>query len=191
MFRYKIVTLLMLLVLFAAIPPMIRAVGCSRPIDEAERLQKQNELYKLVRIAFPPETRRVLDEPDRFTLFSIEGEDEILPHVTEQSFHGFNILGKTEITDVEERRSLVKALDDGISKVTHGLALCFAPRHGITVVQGDTRFDLVICFECSQIHVLDSNGRHVFRTNTTDDPAALFNRVLESAQIPLARPPSY
>jgi hypothetical protein len=180
--QYRLCTLLIVLALG---PPILGCVGCSTPKEPPPGF------YDRVRVPFPPEIRRVLDDPDGFMLYSIEGENEILPDVREHSFHGFNILGKTVITDAQQRKSLIQALDEDISKVTHGPALCFSPRHGISVVRGDTRFDLVICFECFQIHVLDGNGKHVFMTQTTGEPAAVFNQALASAQVPLAPPPSH
>src|SRR5262245_4395395 len=185
MMRFRLRTLLILL----AVGPLITEwVGCST------RKEPPPGFYDRFRVPFPSEIRQVLDEPDRFTLFSIEGNDDegqvkILPHVTEHDFHGFNILGKTEITDAQQRKSLIESLDEGISKVTHGPAICFWPRHGISVVRGDTRFAFVICFECSQIHVLDRNANHIFETQTTDEPAVVFNKALASASVPLATPP--
>jgi len=185
--RYCLRTLLVVLTLGPMV--LVEYVGCSTPKEPPPGF------YDRFRVPFPPEVRRVLDEPDRFTLFSVEGgdegHDEILPAVTEQSFHGISILGKTEIADTQQRKLLIEALDDGISKVMHGPAICFWPRHGISVVRGDTRFDFVICFECSQIYVLDGDGRGIFQTQTTDDPAVVFNQALASAQVPRAKPPSH
>jgi hypothetical protein len=180
--RFKLRTLLIVL----AMGPMV-LVGC---VDSPTQTKPPPGFYDKVRIPFPPDIRRVLDAPDSFTLFSIEGEDDIKPEVTEQSFHGFNILGKTGIEDPQQRKSLVDALDEGISTVTHGPALCFAPRHGIRVVQGDTQLDLVICFECAQIYVLNEKGLVIFGTHTTEAPSVVFNQALSSAKVPLATPPS-
>src|SRR5881394_3118647 len=98
----------LLIVLALGLPEFI---GCSSgykpPPDEA---------YEVFRTPFPAEIKRILDEPDRFTLFSIEGENEIAPEVTERSFYGFRILGKTDIEDAEKRKSLIEALNLGIRK---------------------------------------------------------------------------
>lgn len=183
--RFSLRTLFIVL----AIGPLVMDdVACSTRKDPPP------EFYDRFRVPFPPEVRRVVDEPDRLTLFSIEPDDEgtreFLPDVTEHDFHGYKIFGKAEITDAQQRKSLIKSLDEGISKATHGPTLSFWPRHGISVVRGDTRFDLIISFDCSQIHVLDVNAKSIFKTQTTDEPAAVFKEALASASVPLATPPS-
>jgi len=57
-FRYKVLTLLMLLISLAAIPLMTRSVGWSTAKYKTERLRKLNDSYKLARVPFPPEVRR-------------------------------------------------------------------------------------------------------------------------------------
>lgn len=182
MFSYQLSTSLIVMALG---PPLLAGCVDSKPKEPPPGF------YDQFRIPFPPDIKRVLDESDRLVLYSIEGESKFLPEVTERSFHGFNILGRTEIAVAQQRKLLVEALDEGISKVTHGAALCFAPRHGISVVQGDTQFDLIICFQCAQIYALDGNGKEIFMTHTTDSPAAVFNQALASAKVPLATPPSH
>src|SRR5262245_7813956 len=119
-----------LLIILALGPMLVGNISCS-----SSKLPKPPPgFYDRFRVPFPPEIRRVLEESESFLLYSIEGEDDILPDVTEHSFHGFKILGRTMITDDEQRKLLIEALDEGISKVMHGPALCFAPRHGISVI---------------------------------------------------------
>src|SRR5438045_2625471 len=86
-------------------------VGCS-----SRHEQPSDEVYEVFRTPFPAQIAQVLNEPDRFTLFSIEGENEILSELTDRSFHGFRILGKTEILDAEQRKALVESLNQGIRK---------------------------------------------------------------------------
>src|SRR5262245_42014235 len=78
-----------------------------------------------------------LSDPEQLTLFSIDGRDE--PQRGEakakESFHGYPVLGKIEITDPAQRRALLAALHDAIARNDGRMAFCFWPRHGIRAVE--------------------------------------------------------
>src|SRR5262245_45296258 len=69
--------------------------------------------------AFSAEILRVLETGDRFVLFSLDPTDPIFraepaPQLRE-TFHKYDVLGKTEIHDQQERAELLAALYKGIA----------------------------------------------------------------------------
>ncbi len=99
-------------------------------------------------------------------------------------FHGFEILGRAEIVDSNERQELVEALKKGVTegKKREPLA-CFDPRHGIRAVKSGINVDLVICFECLTVMEVISTDRW-FRIS--HKPNERFNEALKRANLPLA-----
>ncbi|WP_417378291.1 hypothetical protein [Gimesia sp.] len=136
----------------------------------------------------PKEAAAVLQEAPEWELFSLDpGIEENLDNTSR--FHGWKILGSTQITDVTTRENLLQSLEASIAANPGMAALCFAPRHGIRVKYKEQQHDFVICFECYRaIRYSDNEQREGF--NPTDAPVAAFNRVLTEAKVPLPEPPA-
>jgi hypothetical protein len=137
-------------------------------------------------MSLPAETVKVLDQAERFLVYSLEPLEE-LPrheHSTETHFHGYPVLGKAELTDANERAQLLGDFYQGVKDARGAVGNCFAPRHGISATLGDDTVDLVICFECWTVLTFAKHGRDV---GVTDLPQAAFNRVLEREKIPIAK----
>ena len=137
--------------------------------------------------------RAFLESSTHFTLYSLSprGTSSQVISVTDnpaaqEKFYGHIVLGKTEITDVEERARLIAALYRGI-KGGLGRAFCFAPRHGIHATSGLRKLDLVICFECHGIHA----HTHVWESYvpTMESPQPAFDAALSRAKVPLGPRP--
>ena len=167
-----------LLILLALGPSLLAWAGCESSTKPPTTKRNQKPLQE--------DARRVLDAAERLVLFSIEGEGDGVPESTDTSFHGFKILGKTEIANPPERQQLLSALYQGIDEANDGGALCFVPRHGIRAAVGDETVDLVICFECSHFKVF---GKQKTLSLTSSSPASAFNAALGRAGVPLAKPP--
>lgn len=103
-------------------------------------------------------------------------------------FHGWKILGSTQIADAMTRQKLLQSLEASVAANPGIVAACFAPRYGLRVKYKDQQHDFVICFECYRaIRYTDDEQQDGF--NPTDSPADDFNRVLKAAKIPLPEPP--
>jgi hypothetical protein len=177
----------------------IASIGCKPSAEQlkAERSKAAREMIAK-RHHVADEVKNVLNNSDRFMLFSIQGVegaqffvDAIPPDVTSDTkFHGYDILGKTDIEDPVEQKSLVEALYQSIAEST-GPALCFSPRHAIRAVKGDDIVDLVICFECFQIRVFTESQKVLGEHSvwTSDKPAGAFDAALSRRNIRLASPP--
>ena len=162
--------------------------------------------------ALSKETRAILDGSDKFVLVSIdptppalENDIELVTNLlasekkelpadkpqpkqdTRERFHGYPVLGRTEIKDPKRRNDLLSTLYKGVRKIRHGIPACFEPRHGIIATRGTNQVELVICFECEQIAEY-ADGNHAWSL-MSKEPRELFNRTLTEAGVPRAGVP--
>jgi hypothetical protein len=101
-----------------------------------------------------------------------------------ESFHGYPVLGKVEVTDPQERKRLVAALKEGTGpEGTQGG--CFCPRHAIRAVQKGRTFDYVICFQCHGVEEYVDGKRKPSRAFYNSVKPA-FDQPLTDAGIPIA-----
>jgi hypothetical protein len=145
----------------------------------------------------PRPVAEALDGPDRavsatysFTLYSLEPDQNAAaspntPSATE-SFHGYPVLGKTEVKDAVVRRKLVAAFNHGVHDHDGSAAACFLPHHGIRVQKGKDIVDLVICFQCAQVKMFN-NGEPLETLLISTSPRAAFNDVLDRARVPVSK----
>src|SRR5579871_277178 len=139
------------------------------------RWSEKNEILT----ALPPEEQQMLEKSPQFTLYSLLSHPEPEELKTRSTFHDNLILGQTQVISAKTRTDLLTAFYEGLDK---GYAMaCFNPRHGIRVVQNNKTVDLVICFECQQVEIYDSQGK---RTITiSDSPKSVFDHVLSEAKV--------
>ena len=124
--------------------------------------------------------------PSKFVLYSLDPRKRHEESLHNQKvFHGFNILGRAQITDSSEQRALLRALAHGVRENDGPPAACFDPRHALHVDQGGRSIDLVICFECSQVHAYGFNQHDSFLTSASPQP--IFDDSLRRHGLPLAR----
>ena len=153
-------------------------------------LRATSLLILLIVLSGCREESRVADELDqlaisasRVVLYSLDPAQrhDNAPH-TETIFHGFGILGRTEITDQDERQALLRALAHGVRKNDGVVAACFTPRHALHIEQADRRIDLTICFECLSVQVRGFNQEKGFITSRK--PEAIFDQALKRHHLP-------
>lgn len=129
---------------------------------------------------------RDLNSPDSLTLYSIDGNDYRPGEEpkTNESFHGYPVLGKVEVKDPENREAIIAALRKGIADSDGTMAKCFWPRHAIRTSENGKTTDYVVCFECLQLRIHADNATTI--EATTDAPQPFFNKHLQDADVPLA-----
>ena len=132
----------------------------------------------------------VLEKADKWELFALDPvivkgkedkKDKGKDDKAETRFHGWKVIGKTEVKDAETRTMLLASLKKGVAANKGEFALCFNPRHAIrATVEGKT-VDLVICFECLRARsVVDGKMTEFLLTNA---PQAAFDTVLVDAKV--------
>jgi hypothetical protein len=127
------------------------------------------------------------DRAERVTLYSVDfrflENPERLPD-TGEVVHGCLVLGKVEITDIEQRRQLLGALKSAIAQRGVDHYACFWPRHILRVEWDGRATDYVICSQCHNYKkVVD--GQRATVSTISDSAAPLFNKLLEDAGIPI------
>jgi hypothetical protein len=130
----------------------------------------------------PPAASALLDEADAIELISLDPRER--PAKSEESFHGWKVLGRTDLRDAASRRAIVTSLERGIGQADK-VAGCFEPRHGLRATKGDRSVDLAICFSCGWIEVHSGGTTSAVRTSTS--PKSAFNKILRDAGAALAQ----
>ena len=136
--------------------------------------------------AFPTNANSVLDAAPKITLFSLYSRglqteyDELGPH----PFHGFKVLGQTELRG-QDKRQLLAHFYDAVAQRNKFRAACFAPHHGLRVQRNGKTVDLVICFTCGQFetHGLGPKTNAII----AKEGRAYFDAVLRQAKVPVQR----
>jgi hypothetical protein len=133
----------------------------------------------------PKEAKEILDGAEKFELYSLDPAGGMLKKGEESGgFHGWKVLGKTEIKDAGTLKKVRTAIDKGIAE-GEGAAGCFIPRHGIRATMKDRTVDLVICFECVSMMVFVKDKTHAVWTS--DSPQPTLDKILRDANVPLPK----
>lgn len=147
---------------------------------------KQNQLAP--KNPIPDKVERLFDKAETLELYSLNpdlGPGEGGRPLTD-GFHGWQVLGQTEVKEQADRKRLADALRLAAEDNFGMAAACFNPRHGLRLKQGDATIDLVICFQCLQVLVYEKDKkREAFLT--THGPQPAFDAMLTKADIPLPK----
>jgi hypothetical protein len=150
-------------------------IGCVSALGKADAVAAQGE-NKL-----PAAVREALEKAEGMTLLSLDPDEKAGVDAPVQ-FHGWKVLGKTEVKDKAARAKLVAALVEGASKKGLEPAKCFNPRHGLHLTYKGKSVDLVICFECAQVRV---HGAGADRFLIARSPQPALDKILKDAGVPL------
>jgi hypothetical protein len=134
----------------------------------------------------PDAARAALTKADQLELYSLDPSKE--DDKDKDAFHGYKVLGKTTVKADDARKALADAVLKGVADSDGAIAKCFDPRHGVRAVYDGKTYDLVICFQCSQIHTYGADNDPV-TTGTTGGPEPALDKLLKDAGVPLAAKP--
>jgi hypothetical protein len=150
---------------------------------------KVNQITPKNRI--PEVVDRLFEKAETFELYSLDPDFKFAREGKDaggkDAFHGWKVLGKTEVKGEKERQRLADALRLGAEDNFGMVAACFIPRHGIRLKGGGKTVDVVICFQClsAEVYVDDKRDKGFL---TTGDPQPAFDTVLKAAGVPLPKP---
>jgi hypothetical protein len=132
---------------------------------------------------FPASFKAALEEGTQFELLSLDpgGNSD-----DSKGFHGYQVLGRISNVASDTRKTLVTAFLKGFVEHDGRQALCWLPRHGVSVVYDGKKIDFVICFQCSIIKVY-IEGSKPQSTSCSSSPAPVFNQILTTAKVPLPK----
>ena len=85
-------------------------------------------------------------------------------------FHDYDVVGDTGFIEASDLPRFLSDLDALYARNRIDWA-CFTPHHGIQVSDGESTYDLVVCFECSKAHIyVDGTGPSVISFGVSDSP---------------------
>lgn len=121
---------------------------------ERAKLQVRAERLQIAKKLRAVKTRRA-----QIVLFSVNaGDPRGYATNTARVFHGFPVLGRTEIREADEKTGLVSSLATAVEDFDAVPAYCFSPRHGLRIIRGATQSDFLICFKCQNMHIYGFHG---------------------------------
>lgn len=133
----------------------------------------------------PPAARAILEKADQIEVYSLDPNPS---KDAKEAFHQYPVLGKVVVKDDKTRKALVAALMEGARENEGYTKFCFDPRHGIRATVDGKSLDLVICFQCLQVHgYLGAKEDAGFAT--TGSPEPTLDRILTAAGVKLAPKP--
>ncbi len=158
-------------------------IALSLPLVACKKSER--ELFKEDQTRVATEVEKLLTPHSRVTLYSLDPVTRVETTKTDdQIFHGYDILGKTELSDPKEKSLLLKSFAQGVRESNGMVAACFDPRHGIRIVSDSSTSDFVICFSCGSVRPRGFHSDEGFLTsNSAKD---LFNAFLDEYHLPKA-----
>jgi hypothetical protein len=136
------------------------------------------------------EALKILKAGTKFTLFSVfpHGFYASYPYPElkpEESFHGYKILGSTDLAQAKQRQLAVASVEEAIRSFAGTIAGCFEPQHGLRIQTPDAVFDFVICFHCHYIKIY--RGEQYLGMIPIAGSGESMDSLLTAAKVPLPR----
>ena len=94
-------------------------------------------------------------------------------------------LGKTVVKDAAKRAEILKALYKSVAEGEFP-AKCFIPRHTLRATKDGTTVDMVICFQCSRIHMTVGKQAEPDIIPISEALLPVLNKILADAGIKVA-----
>ena len=131
--------------------------------------------------AFPERAATLLQNADTLLVLSL---NPARGAIDPKGFHGWPVLGEALIGDAD-RKLFIEAVITGIVPPGPEVTVCeITPRHGIRASSKMGTVDFVICFECSEVQILYSQGGQEYLVPNSILKAAL-SRATTKAGIPV------
>ena len=77
-------------------------------------------------------------------------------------FHNWVVAASSVQVDASSGSPLILSMRAIVGAPIEGVAACFDPHHGAVLTDGDSTFDVVICFECARYDVFDAEGKLIW-----------------------------
>jgi hypothetical protein len=130
-----------------------------------------------------PEAEQALAHPGPVTLYSLE--PTVRPASPDLALYRFDVLGKAELDATQAGQAI--ASFRAAMKHHRGpiiVAMCFEPRHAISILSKGHRFDFLLCYACGDLEVF-RDGKMISDVPAFGSPDAL-NALLVANGLPLS-----
>ena len=146
---------------------IIAFAGCKRRAE-----QNPSEVGRLDQRPIATAIEKLGDAPSRIVLYSLNPSNNHSEDLnTDAVFHGYDILGRSDISDRAEQQRLLVALARGArEKKDAVIGLCFIPRHGLHIERDGLSIDFTICFHCLQVEARGFDNIGSFPITKSPEP---------------------
>lgn len=156
------------LLIRGGVPVVVETGPAMTPLDEAG-----------IADALSPEQRAIIEAPNALTVFSIDptfawrdaAKDAASPMVALELalYEQEQALGKTQIARAGVR---IQIGHDALAMMRRGAkqARCFMPRHALLFEKGEQKVCLLVCFQCTNLAVIDAAGMKPGYVGIEDKP---------------------
>jgi hypothetical protein len=150
------------------------ALCCQLAVAESLAQVKPNQ-------PFPAPVERALETANSVTLYALEPEAK---RWSKPSFQGWHVLGLVELKGRKAEIAIAE-FRKAIANPGGFISGCIEPREALRVRTGAHTYDLVLCFSCAKLLVLEGN-------NTLADLTAIgsrdtLKRLLAAEGVPISR----
>ncbi len=126
----------------------------------------------------PEPVRTALEKAEVLELLSVQPEKA--EGKVDDAVGGYAVRKKAKLKAGDTREITLILLDEGLAEGT-ALAKCFTPRHAIRVVHDKKTYELLICFECSQVHLFEDGTRVGEALPISKSPEDTYTRTIRNA----------
>jgi len=148
-------------------------------VAEARRQAARESFSKL--LPRPKTTRLFRIDPIDGYPFATEGRTKS----QKPRFHDWGVVASAAPSDANSEAIISHSLGKIVAAHKEGQDACFSPHHGLTLTDGSKRFDVLLCFECSQYIVFTSDGARLFFDSfNARSEKETFEQVFRAAGLP-------
>jgi hypothetical protein len=120
--------------------------------NEDEEVRGKKNIAAIVKVLKAADQMMVY-RIDPLTRLKKAADPDAEPKKDAKYFHEYEILAESKVEKAEKRKEIVTFIGEEMHWSEFLKALCFIPRHGVSVKSGKETWDFVICFQCEQMRV--------------------------------------
>jgi hypothetical protein len=134
----------------------------------------------------PKAAQDALNSPESVMLYSLEPWTE---NPDDQKnwkgakFHYYICLGQTALTG-DAAKVVITEFRKAIPEERGPMAMCFDPRHALSIVSNHHTYDFLLCFQCAQMEICEDEKE--IANLSASGSADVLNGILKKAGIPLS-----
>lgn len=117
------------------------------------------------------------------TVYRLDGGPKPAPRDEAAQFHGAPVLAAGTLAKESSRKQFIASLRRVLESGHGGQPACFLPRHGVTLIDGSHRYDIVMCFECNRFDVYDGEGNGLYSSGFAAEEGAVWDALFSTAGV--------
>jgi hypothetical protein len=124
-----------------------------------------------------------LEKLEPTNVYLLDGGPKRAPRGETAQFHDTPVLAVGTLADQSARRQFTASLRRVLESGHGGQPACFFPRHGVTLIDGPRRYDIVMCFECNRFDVYDGDGNGLYSSGFAAEESAVWDALFSAAGV--------